>query len=569
MSARRERVLSPKKAWAVVAAAVVFATAISGIPRGDRASAQQATQSRPFLALLCAYADVPSTYGISADLVQSMFVGGYAGLPDSMNDYIREMSYGAYDLAGSRAAGWYRLPGTMASYQASFGVDFGRIAADCTTAAAAGGTDVSQWNNFAFFLNDNMNGVGGFCCGGELTVNGQAKAARAVWFHYRALTSPRLVLHEIGHYFGADHTQSQTDPLGNSQYGTDLKRPVWRPGYQFPGTQLTPNLIGGGYDANNRDKMRWIPANRKARFAGGTQSFTLARLTQPGSDGNLLVEVQFGTLGAKYVVSARTRIGYDAKSDRPIHPSIATDYYVEPGVHIQRVTGTSDPTVVLSTPGGNPATTDGVWKQGQSYADPANGLTITVDRFDDNGAQITVTGTATATTAPATTAPATTAPATTAAPVTTAPPANSTPATTAPAATTGGGALPQNDLAAAPLVAPAGRYGPVATGTANLETGEPQPCGAIGNTMWLRFTADASRTYTIHTIGADYDTVLSVYRSTGTANGFASLTNLACNDDVNGTAQSGVTVTVAAGDTVYLQVGGYRNASGSAVVTVS
>ena len=40
---------------------------------------------------------------------------------------------------------------------------------------------------------------------------------------------------------------------------------------------------------------------------------TLTRLTQPGPDGARMVDVPFGTTGAKYVVSARTRIGYDAK----------------------------------------------------------------------------------------------------------------------------------------------------------------------------------------------------------------------------------------------------------------
>ena len=36
-------------------------------------------------------------------------------------------------------------------------------------------------------------------------------------------------------------------------------------------------------------------------------------------------------------------------------------------------------------------TTDGIWRGGQTFTDAANGITIVIDRWDETGAQVTVT----------------------------------------------------------------------------------------------------------------------------------------------------------------------------------
>ncbi|MEO5714178.1 MAG: hypothetical protein ABIT37_11880 [Luteolibacter sp.] len=66
---------------------------------------------------------------------------------------------------------------------------------------------------------------------------------------------------------------------------------------------------------------------------------------------------------------------------------------------------------------------------------------------------------------------------------------------------------------------------------ATAQFGEPSHAGnGPGKSIWYRWTAPASQTYTFNTIGSDFDTVLAVY--TGSAVG--GLTGIASNDDGSG-----------------------------------
>lgn len=523
--------------------------------------AQQVNGTRPFLALMCTFADNAETYGFTTTQIDNMLTGS----PYSLDGYVREMSMGAMNLAGSRAAGWFPLGKPRTAYTPDF-PGAGAIAEDCAAAAMAGGVNFGPYRDLMVFLNDQLPGAEGRWFPVTLTVGGQATRYDVVMITRRGLTSPPLVLHELGHVFGGKHTSSYTDPLGGgSTYGDRPERPV-------NGVALRTVNIGPGWDASNRDAAGWVPADRKVNFASGTQTVTLTRLTQPGPTGAMLVNVPIGATGARYVVSARTRVGYDAQTKFP--NTLQFGYVVpEPGVVIERVSPTQDTTTMFSTPGGNPESAAAVWKPGQTYTDDAAGIRITIDRFDDNGAQITVTGpgaapavtTTTAPPAPVTTAaPATTAPAavtTVPAPVTTPPPATAPPATTpAPA---GQGA--SNDLASAPLLTVPGTITGVSTATATNEPGETQPCAGIGATVWLRFTVPASGSFTVDTAGSNFDTVAAVYRGSAP---FASLAPIACNDDPATGTQAAVTGQATPGETLYVQLGGYGSATGSLSVSV-
>ncbi|HEX6232677.1 MAG TPA: hypothetical protein VFZ63_06090 [Jiangellaceae bacterium] len=70
--------------------------------------------------------------------------------------------------------------------------------------------------------------------------------------------------------------------------------------------------------------------------------------------------------------------------------------------------------------------------------------------------------------------------------------------------------------------------------------------------MWYAVTLDRKSTLTIDTAGSDYDTVLSVFRGTG----FPNFDLAACNDDAED-LQARVSVSVARGETVYVQVGAF------------
>ena len=272
-------------------------------------------------------------------------------------------------------------------------------------------------------------------------------------------------------------------------------------------------------------------------------------------------------------MSARTRIGYDAQlklangSDQWGHVIFA------PGVVIELVSPSTDTVTMFSTPGGAPDSAAAIWQAGQTFTD-ASGIRISIDRFDDTGAQVTVTNPGGAP-APATTVAATTtvapvvttappAPVTTAAPATTVAPAP----ITAPPAPVATGGTPTDSLAAAPLI---GVPTQVTLPTAGFgrEDNEPQNCGGIGSTAWAKVTAPASGSLTVSTTGSSFDTVFAVFSGPPTGATFANLSFIGCIDDVPGSAQAAFTGPVTPGATIYIQAGGYAASTGNLVFSVS
>jgi len=119
-------------------------------------------------------------------------------------------------------------------------------------------------------------------------------------------------------------------------------------------------------------------------------------------------------------------------------------------------------------------------------------------------------------------------------------------------------------FADATAVAPAGTTSG-STGGYTLQPGEPHPCGHIGATAWFTIVPGTSGKLTASTAGSGFDTVLALY--SGTA--INSLHKIQCNDDVNGTLQSAVSGNVTAGQTYYVQLGGYRGATGSYALDIT
>jgi hypothetical protein len=558
---------------------VAGAIAIS-VYRG--ADAERRVTTRAFIAVMCKFADNANGYNFTSADIDTMFNGS----PYGLDGLVREMSLGEANLAGSKAVGWFTLPKARANYAPDWD-GAAELTRDCAAAAVAGGVDIAPFRNIMVFLNDQLPGAEGRTVPVSIPVNGQPTDFTSVLITRRGLNSPGLVLHELGHVFGGKHTNSITDPLGGAAfYG---ERP-----------DLNPNNprrvnVGPGWDASNRDAMGWIPANRKTAVASGTQTITLTRLTQPGPNGMMLVDVPIGATGERYVVAARTRVGYD--SQQTSNNTLQFGYLLRvQGVVIEKVSPTADTTTVWSNPGGNRESPDSIWSTGQTFTDPT-GIRITVDRFDDTGAQVTITngsGAPPATTAaPTTVAPTVpptappTAPPTTAAPVVTtttatnAPVVETTvPATAAPTVTptvpptapppppTPTGGRPTDTFAGLPLLAVPTNVPGFSTAGFGVDAGEPANCNGIGATVWFKVTAPASGTLTVSTAGSDYDTVFSVYSGPPAATSFGELGYFGCVDDAPGTSQAEFTGPVTPGSTIYVQVGGYAGASGNLVIAV-
>lgn len=97
---------------------------------------------------------------------------------------------------------------------------------------------------------------------------------------------------------------------------------------------------------------------------------------------------------------------------------------------------------------------------------------------------------------------------------------------------------------------------------ATNEPDEPELCAPIGATVWYRFTATTDGTVAADTFGSDFDTVLSAYGDPPSGS-----TALACSDDFNN-LQSKITFEIFAGQTYYVQAGGFGGEIGKLKLSV-
>jgi Putative Ig domain len=86
-------------------------------------------------------------------------------------------------------------------------------------------------------------------------------------------------------------------------------------------------------------------------------------------------------------------------------------------------------------------------------------------------------------------------------------------------------------------------------------------CITRNQTVWFAFTPTQNIRLEANTFGSNYDTTLSVYTGTRGA-----LTQIACNDDSNGTLQSRVRFDAVAGTTYYFEVSSFFPVSGANLV---
>ncbi|MFN0059333.1 MAG: hypothetical protein ACKVX7_12835 [Planctomycetota bacterium] len=102
------------------------------------------------------------------------------------------------------------------------------------------------------------------------------------------------------------------------------------------------------------------------------------------------------------------------------------------------------------------------------------------------------------------------------------------------------------------------------TATADLDP----TCGQIGNTVWYSYTASCDGAAIVALCGSSYDTLLAVYDGSSGCP-LDTSTQVACNDDACPFQDSELSVTVAIGDLLYIQVGGFGGDFGAGTITVT
>jgi phospholipase/lecithinase/hemolysin len=102
---------------------------------------------------------------------------------------------------------------------------------------------------------------------------------------------------------------------------------------------------------------------------------------------------------------------------------------------------------------------------------------------------------------------------------------------------------------------------------ATRESGEPRHAGnAGGKSVWWTWTAPASGTVTVDTMGSNFDTLLGVY----TGSSVSGLTTVASNDDAGGgTTASKLSFAATAGKQYQIAIDGYGGVAGSITLHVN
>jgi Gametolysin peptidase M11 len=334
------------------------------------AGTQDITGSRPWVTLLCRFADSPHITPHPPEWYQGLFVNSWGGI----DHYWRQMSYDLANiddpnLPDYNVKGWYNLPFGKSYYMTNVTTpEWDRILKDCAAAADA---DVyfPDYTGINLMLNVDIG-----CCawGGtwDLTIDGESLVYSMTWIPPWA-QEWSLLQHEMGHGFGLPHSSGPYDEVYDSDWdvmsggGTcNGNNPNYDPDYGCPGV---------GTIAYHLDKLGWIPVNRKAVINPGSQAiFTLERLRKPISTTNyLMAQIPIGgSADLFYTVEARKK-GEAENYDL----FIPADAVV---IHEVDISRRERAHVVDGTNNGNPNDAGAMWTLGESFIDPSNGIRVSV-----------------------------------------------------------------------------------------------------------------------------------------------------------------------------------------------
>jgi M6 family metalloprotease-like protein len=327
------------------------------------------TGPQPFITVLCRFADSTGPATAPSDF-EALFSPVYPGL----DNYWREVSYNRISLSGSRIAGWYTLSEPFSTYEtpATPGVDLGRLAADCASAATPD-VDFLRYAGINLVLDHDarISPRGGQM---YLSLNGERKRYGVTWFWGNAARDQAAWAHEMGHAFGLAHSLAgQNEEYGNvwdmmSQDGPCFSDPVYGP--------VAQHMI-----AFDKDRLGWIAPERKFLVPEHSEStIMLEQLAQPGPGGYLMAQIPIdGSSSHFYTVEARRRSGYDAH--------LPGDAVLIHEADTERAL----PAHLVSRFANEQATAfAGMWTVGTRFLDREHGIVVAIDAETASGYAVTI-----------------------------------------------------------------------------------------------------------------------------------------------------------------------------------
>ncbi len=337
--------------------------------------AESLTGPQPRAVILCRFGDLPGVTPQPPSYYSSLIGAAAPGL----NHYWPEVSYGNINLDGSNVFGWYNLPQPRAYYvydRNGDGVedlDFTRATTDCT-GAADGDVYFPNFRSVDLHFNQNLD-----CCawGGSSTLSrdGIVRVYGMTWMPPWAQKSG-VYAHESGHSFGFPHSSG---PYGQT-YDSD-----WDP-MSDAHHCLVNNPTYGCTPVHtimyHKDLDQWIPpARRYEAPPATTATISIERSAFPGGTGYLFAKVPIGGSTTNfYTVELRRFAGYDSalRGEAVIIHNVLT-------TRSDRRAQVVDP-----DNNGDPNDAGAMWTPGETFADLANGIMISVLSFTATSASVTI-----------------------------------------------------------------------------------------------------------------------------------------------------------------------------------
>lgn len=342
----------------------------SGTPLANTLGAQST------LVILVNFEDAPANEPFAAADAQSAVFG-------TASDFMLENSYGQTWLAGD-VAGWFTIPLSSTS------CDTATIASDAQAAASAAGFILSSYNRYVYIFPQNS------ACGwaGSSNIGGSPSQS---WINGSLDT--HVIDHELGHAFGLWHSHlldcGTSATIGSNcaviEYGDLLD------------TMGTPQTASPDYNAFQKQRLGWLAYGSSPSIttvtASGTYVISAYELSGPGPNALKILKSIDPTTGAKtwYYVEARQAIGFDAFLTDGTCLTCYTQNETD-GVLVHIGTdGNGNSSELLDMTPATP-TYDGWFDPslaaGQTFQDPAAGLTLTTDWVTSTEAQVSVNFTA-------------------------------------------------------------------------------------------------------------------------------------------------------------------------------
>jgi hypothetical protein len=326
--------------------------------------ARAVSGSRPYLTILCRFADAATVIPATKEQMQTVMGPVYPG----MDHFYREMSMDQVNLAGSVVLGWYTLPRPRSYYIASGGANLDLLSQDCTEAA-------DPEVNFPDFAGINLQFNQRLdCCswGGSraLRRDGVTKVYPMTWMADWAI-GHSVYGHEIGHSFGWPHSHGAY----GAQY--DSKWDIMSSSYNY--RDATVGWLGVHTIAHHKDRAGWIPAARKfVAPVSGSSTILLERGAQPGAGSSYLVaQVAIPGTSSYYTIEARRFAGgYDLRL-----PAEA--------VVLHRTNGFEAEVVDVDF-NDDPNDAAAQWLPGETFVDPVAGIAISVDALVGDAYRVTI-----------------------------------------------------------------------------------------------------------------------------------------------------------------------------------